>query len=64
MIGIYKKMFFLTDRSVEEYKNKSEESIKKLEETQTWLKKLLAQYTLLKKQVFGMIQVKNNQNEY
>jgi hypothetical protein len=48
-------MFFLTDTSLDNYKNKSEESIKQLEETQAWLKKLLGQYTLLKKQVFGMI---------
>ena len=64
ILKFYIKIFELSEKDVEEAKAVVTESIKKLEETQVWLKKLMTQYNALKKQVFGMIQVKNNQNEY
>ena len=49
---------------IEQNKLKAEDFEKQLEDALTFLKNLIANYQLLKKQVFGMIQIKNSQNEY
>ena len=49
---------------IEEYKLKAQTNFEILEETAHFLKTLLGHYNQLKKQVFGMIQVKNGQIDY
>lgn len=41
LLALYKQVFSITDEQIEEYKDKSEESVHLLENTQNWLKKLV-----------------------
>ena len=43
---------------------KNASNLESLEQSLNFLKTLLNNYHMLKKQVFGMIQIKNSQNEY
>ena len=49
ILKFYIKIFELSEKDVEEAKAVVTDSIKKLEETQVWLKKLMTQYNALKK---------------
>lgn len=64
LLAIYKKAFKLTDKIIEEQKLAQNENCEKLEQTLQLMKILNNNYCLLKKQAFGMIQIKNNQIDY
>ena len=60
MVELYKKSFEITEQTINENKEKAEAFEKQLEDALTFLKNLIGNYQLLKKQVFGMIQIKNS----
>lgn len=64
LVLFYKQSFRLTDDQVSNFEQRTNDSIAQLEETMVFLKTLLQNYTQLKKQVFGMIQIKTNQIDY
>lgn len=64
LLALYKKSFKLTDKVIEEQKMVQNENYEKLEQMMQLLMILSNNYNLLKKQAFGMIQIKNNQIDY
>lgn len=54
----------MTDKVIEEQKMVQNENYEKLEQMMQLLMILSNNYNLLKKQAFGMIQIKNNQIDY
>jgi hypothetical protein len=64
LASFYSKIFKVDQISLENQKLKRDDNIESLENTLSFLKTLILNYTSLKKQVFGMIQVKSNQVDY
>lgn len=64
LLAYYKNVFEIEEAMISEYQDKVHETVNFLEETLVWLKKLCINYSLFKKQVLGMIQIKQNQLEY
>lgn len=54
----------MTDKLIEEMKVKNESNMDELADTLEFIRVLLTNYNALKKQAFGMIQIKNNQIEF
>lgn len=64
LLKLYKKSFKMTDKLIEDMKVRNESNMEELSETLEFIRVLLTNYTALKKQAFGMIQIKNNQIEF